>query len=128
MQLFADGEMTISRESSDDLREGAFITDILPKIKGMAVHAHSLGWFEFSHAHNRLQQAMTATTASCKAHWVRMQLGRPCDDCKFQLQGAVCHGLAMICLGALSRARPASMTMSERLASVVVQVKQPCKE
>ena len=36
VQLFADGEMTISRESSDDLREGAFITDILPKIKGEA--------------------------------------------------------------------------------------------
>ena len=36
VQLFPDGEMTISRESSDDLREGAFITDILPKIKGEA--------------------------------------------------------------------------------------------
>ena len=35
VQLFPDGEITVSRESSDDLREGAFITDILPKIKGV---------------------------------------------------------------------------------------------
>ena len=34
VQMFADGQLTISRESSDDLREGAFAADILPKIKG----------------------------------------------------------------------------------------------
>ncbi len=34
VQLFPDGSLTVSRESSDDTREGTFITDILPKIKG----------------------------------------------------------------------------------------------
>lgn len=34
VQIFPDGQLTISRESSDDLREGAFAADIIPKIKG----------------------------------------------------------------------------------------------
>jgi hypothetical protein len=34
VQMFEDGQLTISRESSDDLREGTFVTDIIPKIKG----------------------------------------------------------------------------------------------
>ncbi|BDA48953.1 probable phospholipase A1 EG1, chloroplastic/mitochondrial at C-terminar half [Coccomyxa sp. Obi] len=33
VQMFPDGQLTISRESSDDLREGAFAADIIPKIK-----------------------------------------------------------------------------------------------
>ena len=51
VQLFADGEMTISRESSDDLREGAFITDILPKIKGVGLHPQQRGRGMNSHMH-----------------------------------------------------------------------------
>jgi hypothetical protein len=39
VQMFPDGQLTISRESSDDLREGAFAADIIPKIKG-ACHMH----------------------------------------------------------------------------------------
>ncbi len=34
VQMFPDGQLTISRETSDDLREGAFAADIIPKIKG----------------------------------------------------------------------------------------------
>lgn len=34
VQMFEDGQLTISRESSDDLREGTFVTDIISKIKG----------------------------------------------------------------------------------------------
>lgn len=34
VQVLPDGQLTISRASSDDLREGAFVTDILPKLKG----------------------------------------------------------------------------------------------
>ncbi|EIE18845.1 alpha/beta-hydrolase [Coccomyxa subellipsoidea C-169] len=32
VQMFPDGQLTISRETSDDLREGAFAADIIPKI------------------------------------------------------------------------------------------------
>jgi hypothetical protein len=33
--MFEDGQITISRGSSDDVREGTFITEIIPKIKGL---------------------------------------------------------------------------------------------
>lgn len=36
VQMLAGGQLAISRQSSDDLREGAFAADILPKLKGAA--------------------------------------------------------------------------------------------
>lgn len=68
VQMLPDGQLTISRETSDDLREGAFAADIIPKIKGARAVVH-LGTQNARHITVTFHHARHCMLEPCHQAW-----------------------------------------------------------